>query len=204
MPHLDISAPRERGLGTAHARCAHVLPRPGGRQRAQSTSCLFGAKGASVGEESRSGKGFHTGAMRPRPTGWQDEGHRGAHDGVTSRAFSRRRPPFVRIACTSCPLQIGRCGIPSRSIFGKRTGASINRTSHHHDGEGSSDHPHTHKLTELKNTSPPEAVHPLYLFVLSLQGNPPHHTGVGYYTTSVARTSITPVSLVPWVRRARP
>ena len=51
-----------------------------------------------------SGKGFHIGATRPRPAGWQDGGHRGAHDGVTTRAFSRQRPPFVRIACTSCPL----------------------------------------------------------------------------------------------------
>ena len=51
-----------------------------------------------------SGKGFHIGATRPRPAGRQDRGHRGAHDGITIRPFSRRRPPFVRIACTSCPL----------------------------------------------------------------------------------------------------
>ena len=30
------------------------------------------------------------------------------------------------------PLQIGRRGIPSHLIFGERTKASINRTSHHH------------------------------------------------------------------------
>ena len=29
------------------------------------------------------------------------------------------------------------------------------------------DHPHTHKLTELKNTSPQEVVLPLYLFILA-------------------------------------
>ena len=29
------------------------------------------------------------------------------------------------------PFKISRCGIPTRLIFGKRTGASINRTSHH-------------------------------------------------------------------------
>ena len=50
-----------------------------------------------------SGKGFHIGATRPRTAGRQDGGHRGAHGGVTIRAFGRRRPPFVRIACTSCP-----------------------------------------------------------------------------------------------------
>ena len=50
-----------------------------------------------------SGKGFHIGATRPRPAGRQDGGHYGAQDGVTTRAFGRRRPPFVRIACTCCP-----------------------------------------------------------------------------------------------------
>ena len=50
-----------------------------------------------------SGKGFHIGATRPRLAGRQDGGHRGAHSSVTTRAFGRRRPPFVRIACTSCP-----------------------------------------------------------------------------------------------------
>ena len=50
-----------------------------------------------------SSKGFHIGATRPRPAEWQDGGHRGAQDSVTSRAFGMRRPPLVRIACTSCP-----------------------------------------------------------------------------------------------------
>ena len=50
-----------------------------------------------------SGKGFHIGATRPRPAGREDEGHHGAHNSITTRAFGRRRPPFVRMACTSCP-----------------------------------------------------------------------------------------------------
>ena len=50
-----------------------------------------------------SGKGFHIGATRPRPAGRQDGGHRGAQDGVTTRAFGRQRPPFFSIACTSYP-----------------------------------------------------------------------------------------------------
>ena len=78
-----------------------------------------------------SGKGFHIGATRPRPAGRQDGGHHGPHNGVTTRAFGRRRPPFVRIACTSCPPSNWPCGIPSRLTFGERTRASINRTSHH-------------------------------------------------------------------------
>ena len=78
-----------------------------------------------------SSKGFHIGATRPIPAERQDGGHHGAQDGVTTSTFGRRRPPLVRIACTSCPLSNGRCWIPSRSIFGKRTRASINKTSHH-------------------------------------------------------------------------
>ena len=51
-------------------------------------------------------------------------------------------------------------------------------------------------LTKHKNTCPQEAVLPLVLFILSPRGNPPHHTGEGYYTTMVARTSINLVSFV--------
>ena len=36
-----------------------------------------------------SSKGFHIGATRPRPTGRQDGGHRGAHTYITARAFRR-------------------------------------------------------------------------------------------------------------------
>ena len=38
-----------------------------------------------------SGKGCHFGAMRPRLGGLQDGGHRGAQDGVITRALRRRR-----------------------------------------------------------------------------------------------------------------
>ena len=48
-------------------------------------------------------KGCHFGATRPGPGGLQDGGHCGAQDGVTTRAFGRRRPPFGKITCTSCP-----------------------------------------------------------------------------------------------------
>ena len=49
-------------------------------------------------------KGFHIGATRPRPAEWQDGGHHGAQDSVITSTFGSRRPPLVRIACTSCPL----------------------------------------------------------------------------------------------------
>lgn len=50
-----------------------------------------------------SGKGFHIGAMRPRPGERQDGDHLGAQDGVITSAFGRRRPTLVRIACTTYP-----------------------------------------------------------------------------------------------------
>ena len=37
------------------------------------------------------GKGCHFGATRPRPGGLRDGGHRGAQDGVITRALRRRR-----------------------------------------------------------------------------------------------------------------
>lgn len=62
--------------------------------------------------------------------------------------------------------------------------------------------PHPHKFTKHKNNSPQAAVLPLILFILIPTGNPPPHTGVGYYTIVVARTSINLVSLVLRVRGA--
>ena len=105
---------------------------PGGHQRAQCPRFLFGAKGASAGAECR--------GIKQRLPYWCNE--------TKTRRTARRRSlwsprrrhhqslwqaktAFVRIACTSCPLRIGRCGIPSRSIFGKRTRAPINRDNHH-------------------------------------------------------------------------
>ena len=79
-----------------------------------------------------SGKGFHIGATRPRPAGRQDGGNHGAHDGVTTRAFGRRRPPFVRIACTSCPLQIWLLWDSFPLNIWEEDPDHYNRTSHHH------------------------------------------------------------------------
>ena len=78
-----------------------------------------------------SGKGFHIGATRPRPAGRQDGGHRGAQDGVTIRAIGRRRPPLVRIACTSCPPSNWPLWHPFPLNIWEEERASINRTSHH-------------------------------------------------------------------------
>ena len=70
-----------------------------------------------------SGKGFLIGATRPRPAGRQDGGHRGAQDGVTTRAFGRRRPPLVRITCTSCiPSNLAVVGSLPAQYLGRGPG----------------------------------------------------------------------------------
>ena len=115
-----------------------------------------------------SSKGYHFSATRPRPAERQDGGHGGAQDGVIASAFGSRRPPLVRIACTSCLLQNGRCWLPFRSIFGKRTRASIYRDSHHSRGHIIWISPRDNRDGAIplqahhhKNT-PHEAVLPLY------------------------------------------
>ena len=75
----------------------------GASARSVLTSSFVLKRQAQARSPEASGKGFHIGATRPRPAGRQDGGHPGAQDGVTTRAFGRRRPPLVRIACTSCP-----------------------------------------------------------------------------------------------------
>ena len=97
---------------------------PGERQPMQCPRFLFGAKEASAGEEYR-------GIMQRFP-------YR-CNETKTSRTAGRRssRSPQLhqhqslwQAKTTFCqdslyklsPFKIGRCGIPSRSIFGKRTG----------------------------------------------------------------------------------
>ena len=64
----------------------------GASARSVLVSSLVLRRPAQARSTEASGKGCHIGAMRPRPEGRQDGGHRGAQDGVTTRAFRRRRP----------------------------------------------------------------------------------------------------------------
>ena len=59
-----------------------------------------------------SGKGYHSGSTRPRPTGRHDRGHHRAQDGMTTRAFGSRRPTLVRISVLDVPLQNGQLLAP--------------------------------------------------------------------------------------------
>ena len=76
----------------------------GASARSVLVSSLVLKRQAHARSPEASDKGFHISATRSRPVERQDEGHRGAQDGVIASAFSSRRPPLVRIACTSCPL----------------------------------------------------------------------------------------------------
>ena len=70
-----------------------------------------------------SGKGFHIDATIPIPAGRQDGGHHGAHISVTTRAFGRRRPPFVRTTCTSClPSKLAVVGSLPAQYLGRGPG----------------------------------------------------------------------------------
>ena len=63
----------------------------GASKRSVLASSLVLRRQARARSSKASGKGFHIGATRPRPAGWQDEGHHGAQDGVTTRDVGRRR-----------------------------------------------------------------------------------------------------------------
>ena len=102
------------------------------------------------------------------------------------------------------PFKLARhCWLPSRSIFGKRTRASINRTSHHRRNHLLLDRILTYQNSLERSSHPPstrtphpqEAVPPLVLFTTGPRGNPPPPHWSRYYTTTVARTSINLVSL---------
>ena len=64
----------------------------GASARSVLVSSLVLRRQAQARSTEASNKGFHISATRPRPAGRQDGGHHGAQDGVTTRAFCKRRP----------------------------------------------------------------------------------------------------------------
>ena len=147
---------------------------PGGRQRAQHPySSLVLRRPAQAKSTETSGKGCYIGATRPRLGGRQDGGHRGAQDDVTTELFACEYHFCQDSLYSLSPLEVGHCGIPSLLTFGKRTRASINRTSHHHRGDGSIP-PQAHHQAQEHLSS--RGCSSLVLFIISPRGNPPHHT----------------------------
>ena len=166
---------------------------------------LFGAKGASTDVEYqgiRQRLAFQcnetkTSRAAGRRSPWSPRRR-------IASAFGSRRPTLVRITCTRCSLRNGRCWRPPRSIFGKRTRASINRTSHHRGEDGLIKYSLDREVTELiqavhRASSRTPLARQFFLCIVHhqpLRQSTIPHTGVGYYTTTVARTSINLVSLV--------
>ena len=93
------------------------------RDQAGTVLCSVLASPSVQREQAQSkaaGKGYHSGATRPRLAERQDEGHRGAQDGVITSAFGSRRPPLVRITCTRCsPLKWPIVGVVHAHYLGR-------------------------------------------------------------------------------------
>ena len=85
---------RDQGKGTSRgARDASRdnLDQAGAGRCSVLVSSLVQRGQAQAWSTEASRKGYHFGGMRPRPAERQDGGHRGAQDGVITRALRRRR-----------------------------------------------------------------------------------------------------------------
>src|SRR4051812_15899235 len=115
------------------------------------------------------------------------------------------RTNFSQDKCTICsPSKWPTVGALPAQYLGRGLGPlPINRTSHRQGRRRESERKREKGDELLIAVHPPGQEQTLarlfYLVVfviISPRGNPPHHTRVGYYTASVARTSINSVSLV--------
>ena len=81
-----------------------------------------------------------------------------------------------------------RCGIPSRSYLGRGPRPLYIGPSHHHRKGTRSEQVEHHTSSRTPHLL--RLVHPCTSSSIAPRGNPPHHTGLEYYTTTMARTSI--------------
>ena len=91
------------------------------------------------------------------------------------------------------PFKSRRCGIPSHSYLGRGPRPLHIGLSHHHREGPTIEGPKSEQVEHHTSSRTPHLlrlVHPCTSSSIAPRGNPPHHTGVGYYTTTVARTSI--------------
>ena len=157
-----------------------------------------------------SSKGIHFGATRPKPAQRQEGSHCGAQASITTRAFGRRGPTLVRISVLDVPLQNGQLMAPfPLNYFGEKPRASINRASHHSREAADPDlgKPREREAIELtqavhRTSSRTPLARPFSHCTVHhqpLRQSTTPHTGVGYYTTTVAQTSINLVSLVIFI-----
>ena len=84
-----------KARGTSRGSCDVIHDerhQAGASARSVLVSSLVLRRPAQARSTEASCKGCYISATRPGPGGRQDGGHRGAQDGVTTRAFRRRRP----------------------------------------------------------------------------------------------------------------
>ena len=124
---IKAGVPREEPV--TQAMTIETRRAPGGRRPAQCPCFPLVQRGQA--QAGASGKGFHSGATRPRLEERRDGGHRGAQDGVITSAFGSRRPTLVRITCTRCSPSKWPLLVPFPLNIWEEDQASINRTSHH-------------------------------------------------------------------------
>ena len=152
-----------------------------------------------------SSKCCYIGATRPRPGGRQDGGHRGAQDSVTTRAFGKRRPPFVRITRTSClPSNLAVVGSLHAQYLGRGPRPLYIEIATIVEGIEFSSDPEAIELTQVVHRTGPRTPLAKLFFPCTVHHQPKRqsttpHTGVGYYTATVARTSINLMSLVLFI-----
>ena len=125
----------------------------------------FGAKQTRTGVGSRRiSQRITSGATRPTPHDRQDGGHHRAHRCILTRSFVGEDHISLGLDVLLVPFQIGRCGIPSRLVLEEEDqGHYKYRLATTIEGiprqiRSNPFHPH--------HNSPPEAIHPLYLFIL--------------------------------------
>ena len=157
---------------------------PGGRRPAQSPCFLFGAKGASAGESIKQRQPFRCNKTKTsKTTGWRSlwSPSRRHH-----QSLWQARTNFSQDKCTRCsPSKWPIVGALPAQYLGRGPGPrSINRTSHH---KGREEPVQQHlEIHHHKNSSPREAVLPCIVHHQPPRQSTTPHTGVGYYTTTVA------------------
>ena len=136
---------------------------PGGRQPAQCPPFLFGAKGASAGESIKQRHPFRCNETKTSPTVGRKSLWSPSHR--HHQSLWQARTNFSQDKCTRCPPSkwpiVG--ALPAHYLGRGPRPRSINRTSHHRrrgPGDPDSILPKRHYLH--KNSSPREAVLPLY------------------------------------------
>ena len=156
----------------------------------QSPCFLFGAKGASAGKSIKKRQPFRCNKIKTgRTAGWRSSWSPGRRH---RQSLWQTRTDFSQHKCSRCsPTKWPIVGALPAQYLGRGPGPrSINRASHHSieasDPDLKVDQSNLSQNHQHKNSSPHEAVLPLYCSSSAPEAIHTPHTRVGYYTTMVA------------------